>query len=558
MRLILFPRATTGGLFALLTFFGAVVSAAERRAETVARTADKSVACPKDFNLARASIRRIEIDNGDIFDLTEPKEDVWLYRLANRVHVRTRPSVIEAELLFKAGDRYDKRLIDESARLLRSRAYFYDAKIVPVNCGDGKVDVQVRTRDVWTLNPGISFGRSGGRNTSGIELEELNFLGTGTAFHIARKNGVDRSSTRFGFQDSHLLGSRVVLDLGYASNSDGSNKSLSLARPFYSLDSKWATGISASDDAKVVSLYDLGKAKDEFSDRRRYLKIDAGWSRGLIDGWVQRWGAGFVYDESRFGAAPDTKNTSLVPADRKFVYPMLSYELLQDRYRVEQNYDQIGRTEDFNFGVRFAAQLGFAAEGLGSTRDTLLYSASLSRGYAFNDRRDSLLLAMSLSGRAANGSSENTLLSAEAKYYQRISARRLLFASLRADSGRNLDLDNQLLLGGDNGLRGYPLRYQAGSKSVLFSVEQRYFTDYYPARLFRVGGAMFFDIGKAWGDNAFGTPSRGTLKDIGFGLRLGNSRSGLGNVIHLDVAFPLDRDDSIKNVQFLVETKKRF
>ena len=41
-------------------------------------------------------------------------------------------------------------------------------------------------------------------------------------------------------------------------------------------------------------------------------------------------------------------------------------------------------------------------------------------------------------------------------------------------------------------------------------------------------------------------------------LRLGNSRSGLGNVIHVDVAFPLDRDASIKNVQLLVETKKRF
>jgi len=548
-------RRSAGTIVALASALGCAMGLA---AEPRLGTRSTELTCASDFDLSSATIRSIKIDNGDIFDLTEPKEDIWLYRLANRVHIRTRPSVIESELLFKAGDRYNKRLIDESARLLRSRAYFYDAKIVPVNCAGGKVDVQVRTRDVWTLNPGISFGRSGGRNTSGIELEELNFLGTGTALNIARKNGVDRNSTRFSFQDAHLYGSRVALNLGYASNSDGSNKLLALAKPFYSLDTRWAAGISASDDDKVVSLYDLGKAKDEFRDRRRYLKIDAGWSRGLIDGWVQRWGAGFVYDESRFGVAPDTKNTNLLPADRKFVYPMLSYELLQDRYRVEQNYDQIGRTEDFNFGVRFAAQLGFAAEGLGSTRDTLLYSASLSRGYAFNDRRDSLLLAMSLSGRAADGSSENRLLSAEAKYYQRISARRLFFASLRADSGSKLDLDNQLLLGGDNGLRGYPLRYQAGNKSVLFSMEQRYFTDYYPARLFRVGGAMFFDIGKVWGENAFGTPSRGTLKDVGFGLRLGNSRSGLGNVIHVDVAFPLDRDASIKNVQLLVETKKRF
>ncbi len=524
-------------------------------AERRAKPEQSAAACPKNFDFANARIGKVEIDNADIFDLTNPDEDIWLYRLANRVHVRTRPNVIEHQLLFKSGERYDKRLIDESARLLRSRAYFYDAKIVPVRCADGKVDVRVTTRDVWTLNPGVSFGRSGGRNTSGIELEELNLLGTGTALSVSRKNGVDRDSTRFSFQNAHVRGSRVALDLGYASNSDGSNKSLSVARPFYALESTWAAGVSMSDDDRVVSLYDLGKVKDEFRDRRRFLRIDAGLSRGLIDGWVQRWGAGIVYDENRFGAA---QNTTVLPADRKFVYPVLTYELLQDRYRTQENYDQIGRTEDFHFGLRLAASLGYAAESLGSKRDAWLYGASLSKGYGFNDRRDSLLLSMSLSGRSVDGSTENRLLSAEAKFYRRISDRRLLFATLRAESGGRLDLDHQILLGGDNGLRGYPLRYQTGSKSVLFSVEQRYFTDYYPWRLFRVGGAMFFDVGKVWGDDAFGSESRGVLKDVGFGLRLGNSRSGLGNVIHVDVAFPLDRDDSIKNVQFLVETKKRF
>ena len=52
--------------------------------------------------------------------------------------------------------------------------------------------------------------------------------------------------------------------------------------------------------------------------------------------------------------------------------------------------------------------------------------------------------------------------------------------------------------------------------------------------------------------------SQGLLKDVGFGLRLGNSRSALGNVLHLDVAFPLDGDSSIDSVQFLVETQRSF
>ena len=45
---------------------------------------------------------------------------------------------------------------------------------------DGKtVDLEVRTRDTWTLNPGINFSRQGGENSSSIELEEKNLLGNG-------------------------------------------------------------------------------------------------------------------------------------------------------------------------------------------------------------------------------------------------------------------------------------------------------------------------------------------------------------------------------------------
>jgi hypothetical protein len=48
------------------------------------------------------------------------------------------------------------------------------------------------------------------------------------------------------------------------------------------------------------------------------------------------------------------------------------------------------------------------------------------------------------------------------------------------------------------------------------------------------------------------------LKDVGFGLRLGNSRSALGNVIHVDLAFPINADPSIKKVQLLIEAKRSF
>ena len=114
------------------------------------------------------------------------------------------------------------------------------------------------------------------------------------------------------------------------------------------------------------------------------------------------------------------------------------------------------------------------------------------------------------------------------------------------------------MLGGDTGARGYPLRFQTGDKSLLFTVEQRYFTDWYPFRLFHVGGALFFDVGRTWGNSPVADSSKELLSDVGFGLRLASSRSGLGRMIHIDLAFPLSNSSDIDGVQFLVSTRKSF
>src|SRR5881398_665047 len=84
------------------------------------------------------------------------------------------------------------------------------------------------------------------------------------------------------------------------------------------------------------------------------------------------------------------------------------------------------------------------------------------------------------------------------------------------------------------------------------------FTDWYPFRLFRVGAAVFFDTGRTWGAAPLAAPGLGLLKDAGFGLRFGNARSGLGNVVHVDLAFPFNGDSSIKRVHFLVQTEQHF
>jgi outer membrane protein assembly factor BamA len=514
---------------------------------------------PSDAELAAAGARigEIRIRPLDIFDTSIPEEDTALFRLANKLHIRTRESVIADQLLFESGQPYDGRLLQESARLLRDTRYLYDARIEPVALRDGVVDVEVVTNDVWTLNPGVSFGRKGGKNTSGFELEELNLLGLGTQIGVSRNQDIDRTSTLFKYRDRQLGRSWWSLALDYADNSDGKRKGIVLDRDFYALDTRWAAGSAFLDDERIDSRYDRGEVVDEYRVRQKAATVYGGWSRGLVGGEVLRWRAGYTYDDRQFDGVPGSKLPSDVPPDRKLAYPWVSAEWIQDDFRETRNRDQIERTEDFAYGWRARGRIGYASTGFGSDRDAVVFDGRVSRGFSWG-RNNSLLMEASFDGRHEDGQFRDLLLEAEARYYRRHSERRLSFASLTVAVGHELDADRQVLLGGDNGLRGYPLRYQGGEGRWLLTLEQRFYSNWYPFRLVNVGGAVFADVGAAFGANPYGSEVRDTLADVGFGLRLGNSRSGLGNVLHLDVAFPLSADKSIKNVQFLVETKRSF
>jgi outer membrane translocation and assembly module TamA len=149
-------------------------------------------------------------------------------------------------------------------------------------------------------------------------------------------------------------------------------------------------------------------------------------------------------------------------------------------------------------------------------------------------------------------------LSAGAQYYRPQTRHRLFYASAEAGWIGRPGPTDQLVLGGDNGLRGYPLRYQSGTRRVLFTAEQRFYTDVYLWRLLRLGGAAFVDVGRAWGGPLPTSANPGWLSNVGFGLRVVSERSSFGTVVHVDVAFPLNRAGDISKAQFQVKAKRSF
>ncbi len=506
---------------------------------------------------AGAPIERVLIQRQNIFDLTNPAENNVLYRAFNRLHIVTREKTVKKQLLFAEGDAYDPRLIAESERILRDNRYFYDAAVKPVPNAAGGVDVEVTTRDVWTLKPEFSISRGGGENKVMFGFEESNLLGRGQRVLLTRIDDVDRESTAFEYSDRHISSRWLSALLRVAENSDGHARRLIVAKPFHALDARRAAGIDLFDDERRTAFYVLGEEAAEYRHERTRVSVYGGWSAGLKKSWVRRWTAGFVYDDNRFSAALEPKLPQLIPADRKLVYPFIAIELLEDRFEKSTNHDQIERSEDFYMGTRMTASLGYASTALDADRASAIYGLAGTHSFGSLDDR-ALLLAATAHGRHERGDFANALLTFNARYYARQSDKRLFFALLDVARGHDLDFDDPVELGGDTGLRGYPLRYQTGESRALVSFEQRYFTDWYPWRLFRVGGAVFFDVGRTWGDNPAGGTDLGWLKDVGFGLRFAPTRLSTRKIIHLDIAFPLDGDPSIDSVQVLLEAKRSF
>ena len=541
----------------ILRLVGLCVAIACSLPPALAQDAGGPILSFPELEAAGAVIGDIRIDNRNIFDLDNPREDGLFYRLANALHVRTRPGLLRRSLLFKSGERISAQLIEESDRLLRSNHNIYDVRIRPVAYRDGVVDIEVMTRDTWTLDPAIKLSREGGVNTGGIGLKENNLLGTGLAVGFTRESEVDRTGNEFSIGHPNVFGSWTGFEYTKGDLSDGKSESFKLERPFYALDARWAAGFSAATNSRIDSIYSGELLVGQYRRQSETGEVHAGWSNGLVDGWAHRYSVGLQYEYDTFRADPTLPPPPGIPPDRKVVAPFVRYELVEDNFRKVRNRDRVERTEYLPLGFNSKLQLGRALSGLGSTRELWVYSALASGGLEL--ARDHALLAEAYArGRYGEGGGENQFVGGRARYYYPQSARRLLFASIAADTVTHGDPAEQLALGGGSGLRGYPLRYQTGTHRAVLTVEQRLYTDWFPFALFRVGAAAFYDVGRAWGDLTPGAVNRGWLSNAGVGLRVFSDRSATGRVLHIDLAFPLNSDPAIKSWQLYFRSKASF
>ncbi len=503
-------------------------------------------------------VGQIHLDLRKIFDPRNEGERVWLFRMANRFHRVTRPKVVEQMLLFKPGDPISPELIAESERQLRAKRIFYDARIVPVEVGEESVDFEVQTRDVWSLTGGVGLGRSGGVNTFRVEIEDTNLFGLGKDLQFRYQSNVDRDLGYIRYRDGNLAGSRLRLDAEIARASDGREKRLAVDRPFYSLDARWGAGATAYQVSRVEPIYQLGKVKSKYGRYWEFGELWGGWSKGLRAGGTSRWLGGWTWDYNDFYKS-NRLRPGFIPPDRTLSWLWLGGEWIRDGFVVTHDLDKIERSEDVNLGREGTFRLGRSLTGLGATYSEWVMTGSFSDGVRWGSRH-LLLGSGTLWGRVRDGKATDTLLSGTARYFWNDFAAGRLLVGFQGAISKDLDPDRQLLLGGDNGLRGYPLRYQQGDRMALLTIEQRVYWDREYFHLIRLGAAGFFDVGRAWdpGGPNFNRDVNGWLRDVGVGLRVSSSRSARAAMVHFDVAYPLDGPNDISKVQYLVSTTDTF
>lgn len=514
----------------------------------------REVSFPEDAVIGEIVVTRYPIFNAD-----DPEENNRLFQLADFLHIDTRANVIQNQLLFEPGDPLSSRILYESARVLRDSDYLYDARVWPYRICGNRVDVEVVTREVWTLTGGASFSRSGGEDETSVSISDSNFLGYGKTFSLARTSSTDRDGIEFQYQDPNVGGGRHTLDLFYADNDDGSHTTVEAERPFYSLDARRAWGMVYDSQERVDDLYDRGEEIASFQSNVRRSEIYFGTSDGWRDGITRRWWFGLHGRNESYSVADDEPAPEQLPVDREINYPFIGFDYIEEDFIQVSNLNHMHRIEDFNLGRTWGWRLGVADTEFGSDTDRLVYHANVRNAWRLN-ATTLMQLETDVSGmwRYGHNQTEGSRWEASWRWYDGVGQQQGTYLSLDMRYVRNLPANEQLLLGAEEQLRGYPVRYQSGDRSFIFSAERRFYTDWHWFRLLRVGGAVFFDVGRAWEPGDENSGPTGILADAGFGLRIASSRAQAKRILHIDFAFPFEHEDDIDGVQVLVTAKQSF
>ena len=479
------------------------------------------------------TINSIFIERKDVFS----KEDNdWFSGadLFNSIHTLTKEYIIRNELLFNINDTLSEELFLESERNLRATELFTNVKIELEEVSNNLFDVYVVTKDRWSLFPSILFGSSGKDLQYGAKLEEFNLLGTGTylVFSGLYRNEYDIGwEGEFGLKNKRIFGTNFNVEFDLLSNSFLTKQNLKIEKPYRTFHSKNAYGVSIQNN--------FGKEMFLNNPEKLFQEIEAIPIREQVyQGWYsQAW----LVDESH------VYFTGLVEYDKV----NRGYEIFQRAYDNQgkilagfssslQNFYAVECINSYS--VEDIEDGGWGTVILGKTFPIAHYGGE--RGFfytAAQGERSIFTKNLYLFGQASGASSfrdgyaKYTFQSFVGKGFYRFNNKLLFAAQIQEQAVWSWPKYRQLILDETRGLRGYNIGGFAGDNRLISNFELRYFPGW-QLFVFKLSGALFYDIGSVWNRTVEIFESK-FYSSLGAGIRLHFTKSN--NPLHtIRIDFP--------------------
>jgi hypothetical protein len=486
-------------------------------------------------------IGAVRVYNEEVFAEPQP-----LLQFFNIFHMTTKESAIRSQAVIAAGQIWDQDRVEETARLIRDPLWSSVVAVIPVKAtAPGTVDVLIVTRDIWSLRFNTNYTFQQGKLTNLVtSISENNFLGRRDV--LSATLTMDQGAIAFGplFIDKNVLGEHFdfrarVDDIVTRDNfhHEGSDSTITLSRPLWSLASEWAAGASFSHRFAITRQY-LGTALRnlEYPDPITGMNIPLPrqyemrlWSTNAFV--TRQWGdelkQQFSIGHSVVSQRPHPLDSfpgddmaraffikKVLPVSEVTSTPYIEYSFFTPRYRTLHNVTSFDLAEDLRTGPDLDISLAFGLEVLGSDHNFQRLSSSL--GWTFPLARDGFVrVAGGLGGRLQDGRTIDdtaTVLVRGGSPPIGDAVRLLVQSSV---STRWHDTQNGFYaIGSDSGLRGFSINEFSGLR--LFSLQAEARTLPYPVWVLRLGAVAFYDLGGA--DKTFQVIA--LHQDAGLGLRM--------------------------------------
>ncbi|WP_057830421.1 BamA/TamA family outer membrane protein [Colwellia sp. TT2012] len=527
------------------------------------QTAEKSaIEAVNEAILCNSNQPKIRFNPQTIFD--ENEEGItFLHRWANAIHIDTKIVTLENEASFFI-NKCIKTFADmaELERHLRSRKYLRDAK---VSRDDGRENITITTWDNWSLMPTVSFGRKGGINTYSFGIKESNLLGLGIDTEVEAYRNTQRSGYKLLATIPLFQKQNTEVKLRFADNDDGQQYSLFLHKMFAGFHTKTAYNLGFNEESRNDTLFQNGQDQSIYRHDISFKAVNYAWLNFNSDSRLLRYRVGITQDKNTFSALTSEHYNDLTvpsltnvrPEDRDLLYPWFAFEYIEKDFRKLTNVHLITQIEDFNHGWQLNSRLGIG-NGNKENAAWTIWNMRIKKGFNLHNNA-LLLLDFALANDIYQHRDSRLLVKLTAEYFYQLNQRWGFYLSNTNVASKNQYLDKPVTMGGNTGLRGFPLQYQHGKSSIKATAEIRYYPQINLFKLFDLAAVAFVDAGRTYGESTVKNIEEGWLGSVGLGLRLHSPHSG-GNhpIIHIDFALPQSDNPTINSFEIRVQAKKSF